>query len=223
MKHPIAALALVIAGGFHSYALSDDVTLTVNVTKLSDGRVRLNGKTNLPPGTKLMLSVQEKTESGFHGQSSCFISGRGEFSSEAFGPKSGLKDGRYVAGALMPIPAVQSSSVKEIIGKKGEHLTGSLVKKGRFGITVSQQAEFTIGTMPDAAQAERKKQADAATVELKKQLCIHLEQLLSFKDDPKFKHFGFGTGDHIIKPPQENSWVNSGSGRAPRLWYRAVS
>jgi len=24
-------------------------------------------------------------------------------------------------------------------------------------------------------------------------------------------------------PPQENSWVNSGSGRAPRLWYRAVS
>jgi len=24
-------------------------------------------------------------------------------------------------------------------------------------------------------------------------------------------------------PLQQNSWVNSGSGRSPRLWYRAVS
>lgn len=30
-------------------------------------------------------------------------------------------------------------------------------------------------------------------------------------------------GDRNNKPLQQNSWVNSGSGRSPRLWYRAVS
>jgi hypothetical protein len=47
-----------------------------------------------------MLSVQEKTEDGFLGQSSCFVSAKGEFDSEAFGPSGGLKDGRYLAEAI---------------------------------------------------------------------------------------------------------------------------
>jgi len=66
-----------------------------------------------------------------------------------------------------------------------------------------QQREFAIGALPDEAQDERKKQMDEATAKLKGQLCIHLEQLLEFKDEPKFKQFGFGTGGPY------NKWLKS--------------
>jgi hypothetical protein len=199
MKNFLIMLVCLTGNAFLMSALADNVMLTLEVAKLPDNRVRLSGKTNLPPGTKLMLSVQEEIGGGFYGQSSCSVSDKGEFNSEAFGPSGGLKDGRYVAQAMMPIPAVQSSAVKEIIGKNGENLTGSLVKKGELGVTVSKQTEFGIGASPDAAQAERKKQTEIASAELKKKLCIYLEQLLKFKDEPQFKELGFGRGGPYSK------------------------
>lgn len=93
--------------------------------------------------------------------------------------------------------------MQAIIGEKGQNLTGALVKKGGLGVTVSRQTEFVIGAEPDAAQKARKKEADGATSHLKKQLCVYLEQLLEFKDDPKFKQFGFGTGGPY------NKWLKS--------------
>ncbi len=168
--------------------------MTLNVTEMPDKRVRLNGTTNLPSGTKLMLSVQEKMDNGFLGDSSCSVSPDGGFEFEAFGPRGGLKDGRYVAEVTMPVAAVQPAAVKKVIGKNGEKLTGPLVENWSFGVTVSQQKEFTIGVMPDAAQAERKQQTEADTAALKRQLCIYLEQLLEFKDEPQFKKYGFGRG-----------------------------
>ncbi|MBU4317798.1 MAG: hypothetical protein KKF30_11060 [Proteobacteria bacterium] len=99
--------------------------------------------------------------------------------------------------------SVQPIAVKEIIGINGENLTGKLVTKDELGTTVSQQTEFTIGAAPDEAQVERKKQTELATAELKKQLCIYLEQLLSFKDDPIFKRFGFAIGGPY------NHWLTS--------------
>lgn len=203
MTRYIAILAMLLIPTTYSFALDGDVTLTLNVTKQSDKRVRLDGRTNLPPGTKLTLSVSEKIENGVLGQSSSFVSNDGTFESEAFGPKAGLKDGRYVAEATMPIPALQSAEVKRVIGTEGENLSGPLVEKGRFGVTVSQQAEFAIGANADAAQAERKSEAEAATAALKKSVCELLEQLLKFKDEPKFKKFGFGIGGPY------NKWLKS--------------
>lgn len=190
MTRFIAILTILIPTTY-SFALDGDVTLTLNVMKQSDKRVRLDGTTNLPPGTKLMLSVSEKIENGFLGQSSCFVSSDGTFESEAFGPKGGLEDGRYTADATMPIPRIQSAEVKRIIGSNGENLSGPLVEKGRFGVTVSQQVAFAIGENADAAQAERKGKAEASTAALKKSVCVLLEQLLEFKDEPNFKKFGF--------------------------------
>ena len=203
MTRYVAILGILLTSATYSIALDGDVTLTLNVTKQPDKRVQLKGTTNLPPGTKLMLSVSEKMEDGFLGQSSCFVSNDGTFESEAFGPKGGLKDGRYVAEATMPIPSVQSAEVKRVIGSKGENLSGPLVEKGRFGVTLSQQAEFAIGENADAAQAERKSDAEAATAALKKSVCELLEQLLKFKDEPKFKEYGFGTGGPY------NKWLKS--------------
>jgi hypothetical protein len=203
MKRYFTMLVFFLFWTVHTSAFGFDVTLTINVTKLPDNYVRISGTTNLPSGTKLMMSVEEKMDGGFFGQDSCVVSNEGTFSSESFGPKSGFEDGQYIAEVLMPIPAVQSTAVKKVIGTNGESLSGKLISKDELGLIVSQQTEFTIGATPDVAQAERKKQMELATTELKKQLCIYIEQLLNFKDDPNFKRFGFAT----VGP--YNQWLTS--------------
>src|SRR5687767_10889904 len=62
--------------------LDGDVTLTVEVTEVPDGRVRLNGRTSLPTDTKLMLSVEERAQGGFLGQSKCSVAADGSYNSE---------------------------------------------------------------------------------------------------------------------------------------------
>ncbi len=142
--------------------LGGDVTIKLHVTDLADHRVRIQGTTNLPTGTELMLSVDERAEGGFHGGSKCSVLADGSFQSELFGPANGLDEGAYVAKVLMPIPRVQPDHVRKIIGENGEKLTGPLVESGKIGITVSASQEFTIG---DAQASERQKERAAVRVQ----------------------------------------------------------
>jgi len=125
--------------------LDGDVRIELKVTELSGRRVHIHGTTNLPTDTQLMLSVKERTEGGFYGQSKCSVTADGSFQSESFGPANGLKDGTYVANVTMPIARVQPDHVRQIIGAKGENLTGPLVEAGDFGVTASANHVFTIG------------------------------------------------------------------------------
>lgn len=199
MARLFAISTLILVPTALSFASDRDVNLTLNVSIQPDKHVRLRGTTNLPPGTKLMLSIEERMENGFFGQSSCFVSSNGTFESEAFGPKGGLHDGQYVADVTMPVARVQSAEVQHIIGKDGQNLSGPLVEKGSFGVSVSRHADFSLGENPAAVQAERKKDTDVATAALKKNVCVLLEQLLGFKDEPKFKKYGFAIGGPYSK------------------------
>ena len=142
--------------------LDGEVTIKLNVTDLADHRVRIQGTTNLPTGTELMLSVDERAEGGFQGGSKCSVLADGSFQSELFGPANGLDEGAYVAQVLMPIPRVQPDHVRKIIGENGEKLMGPLVESGKIGITVSASQEFTIG---DAQASERQKERAAVRVQ----------------------------------------------------------
>lgn len=139
--------------------LDADVWLNVEVTELQDGRVRIGGSTNLPTGTRLMLSVEELAHGGFHGQSKCSVLAGGSIESEPFGPVTGLKDGKYSAEVLMPIPRVQPDHVKQIIGADGENLSGPLVDTGSLGASLSAEKEFTIGGV--LAASHQKERGDA--------------------------------------------------------------
>ena len=175
--------------------LDGDVTIDVNVTELPDRRVRIHGTTNLPGNTNLMLSIEERMQGGFRGQSKCSVASDGSFHSEAFGPRGGLKDGLYVAEVVMPIPRVQPDNVRKVIGENGEKLSGPLVENGSFGVTVSAEKEFTIGGVQAAqAQQQRAKDAEEAITKLKLDVCVQLERLLKFKDKQDFKIYGFGKG-----------------------------
>jgi DNA-directed RNA polymerase subunit RPC12/RpoP len=172
-----------------------NVQLELNVTELPERRVKLYGTTNLPAGTKLMLSVTETVANGFAGQSKLSVQADGSFSFESFGPKNGLHDGIYIAEALMPVPFVQPESVQKIIGRNGENLSGSLVKQGKIGITVSVKKEFSIGGKAAADQQQsRKSNAEKTVKKMKLALCVQLKILLQIKDKEDFKTFGFGKG-----------------------------
>lgn len=176
-------------------SLDGDVTIDVNVTELPGRRIRLDGTTNLPTNTNLMLSVEERVQGGFRGQSKCSVASDRSFSSEAFGPSGGLRDGLYIAEVMMPIPRVQPDDVKKIIGENGENLSGPLVEDGSLGVTVSAKREFTIGGAQAAqAQQQRAKDAEERIAGLKVATCVHLERLLEFKDKQDFKTYGFGGG-----------------------------
>lgn len=199
----VTPLLLVFTVCFSAVARGDDVKLELEVVSLPGKRVRLTGKTSLPPATALVLSVKEQADGGFLGQSQGIVTEGGAFESEVFGPKDGLGDGRYVAEVVMPIPTVQPPGVQTVIGRNGERLTGALVTKGDNGVTVKQRVSFSLGDAPDAAQAKRAKEVVAKTAALKKQLCIHLEQLEGFKNDADFKRVGFGVGGPY------NKWLKS--------------
>lgn len=180
--------------------LDGDVTININVIELPDRCVRLHATTNLPTNTNLMLSVKERMQGGFDGQSECSVAADGSFDSEAFGPRGGLKDGLYVAKIVMPYPHLQPKNVKKVIGESGEKLSGPLAENGSFGITVSAEKEFTIGGAQAAqAQQVRAKDAEESITKLKLDVCVQLERLLEFKDKQDFKEFGFGEGGQYNK------------------------
>lgn len=175
--------------------LNGDVTIDLTASELPDRRIRLHGTTNLPAGTTLMLSVAERMQGGFIGQTKGSVASDGSFSSDALGPTGGLKDGLYIAEVVMPVPSVQPDDARRIIGDNGEHLSGPLVENGAFGVTISTKKEFTVGgAQAVQAQKQRAKDAEEAIAELQFALAVHLEQLLVFKDAEGFRTFGFGRG-----------------------------
>lgn len=131
--------------------LSDGVMVEIEIDFSQAKRPVLTGKTNLPDGTELMTSVQGET-SDFFGQDRAAVE-NGSFRAGPFGPTSGLVNGKYVAGVGMPLPRLQSESVKSVIGENGENLKGPIVRRGALGLgaTVSVDKEFQIG---DEAQIE---------------------------------------------------------------------
>ena len=115
--------------------LDSDVVITISVSELPNRSVRVSGKTNLPTGTNLMLSVDEILSGGFRGQSKCDVAADGTFESEAFGSRDGLEDGVYLAEVLMPIPAVQPENVKMLLGKNGERLSRDDCSRPSFAVS----------------------------------------------------------------------------------------
>ena len=183
------------ASGTARKPLDGDVTIDVTVTELPDRRIRLHGTTNLPTNTNLMLSVEERMQGGFRGQSKCSVASDGSFSSEAFGPAGGLKDGLYIAEVMMPIPRMQSDGVRKLIGENGENLSGPLVENGTIGVTISAKKEFTIGGVQAVQpQKQRAKDVEESIAQLKFDVCVQLERLLEFKNKKDFKTYGFGRG-----------------------------
>ncbi len=153
----------------------------------------VHGKTNLPPGTILMISISDNATGQIRGQTKTTVKIDGGFMSEALGRN--LPDGTYTANVTMPVIATQPAEVQNRTGRNGEYLSGSILKRNDFDcIYISENKIFSIGDNPEQAEKEQKEKAEDQIKTFKRELCIHLEKLLSFKNNSDFIQNGFGRG-----------------------------
>jgi hypothetical protein len=112
---------------------------------------KIQGITNLPDGTELLISIS-RTASAYLAQDSVtVVNGRfhtGQFSAGG----RPLNPGSYKIEVVMPVPAVQPQPVQSVVGSRGELMTGKLVRPDPFG--TGQQVWYAVskelGGPPDA-------------------------------------------------------------------------
>lgn len=124
--------------------MAEAVTLTIEPTLVEGPRLRVTGRTNLPPATKLMVSVTGQGDIDFRGQAKCMVQPEQAFAAEPIGRASGLEPGEYEVNLTMPIAHVQPASVQQVIGESDEHLRGELVEDGAMGVTVRTSQSVTV-------------------------------------------------------------------------------
>ncbi len=129
------------------------VSLSVQPEIQTNRRVIVRGKTNLPPDTFLMISVQDELRWEPPCQTKAKVLSDGTYESELLGPLSGLKDGQYLASVTMPYARYQPEAVRRVIGDSGQNLKGPLADKGTFGNTVNAEKKFSVGG-EDAAETQ---------------------------------------------------------------------
>ena len=106
-----------------------------------------------------MITVT-RSQIGFEGSAKAQVYGGG-FQAGPFGPHTGLTPGSYKLEVMMPIPSVQSNNVREVIGHKGEKLTGTLVKQSEFREKyVAYTTSFKIAGQVDAKRDLAKRKSD---------------------------------------------------------------
>lgn len=134
--------------------LSVPIQLNAKATTTADGRVSIEGNTNLPDNTDLVVSL-ESASIGFNAQDESKVV-NGQFSAGPLGPTSGLTSASYTVEVLMPIPSVQPENVKKVLGEEGQYMSGPLVKDSGIGGKI---VEFTfkhvVGSQGEIVQSEQ--------------------------------------------------------------------
>lgn len=142
------ALALAVQP---AWALSVSITATVE----GGDKPTIVGKTNLPNGTELMVTLSRK-ESSYMAQDKTIVSD-GRFRAGPFSQRGApLNPGVYQIEVSSPLAALQPQSVRAVIGQDGGKLDGPFTKRSQFGGKVVEYRTTTkIGAAPISAEKDR--------------------------------------------------------------------
>ncbi|GGX91769.1 hypothetical protein GCM10007160_19070 [Litchfieldella qijiaojingensis] len=120
----------------------EPVDVTATGVQRPDGRLRVEGRTNLPDATELVVIV-ERRASGVRWRIRTSVND-GHFLAEPLGPGSGLPRGEYSITVSMQPASVQPGKVRAVIGEQGEYLRGPLTSESRHqGTIVEYSTPFT--------------------------------------------------------------------------------
>jgi hypothetical protein len=124
-----------------------------------------------------MIGLRRK-EVNYFAQAHVVVRG-GQFRSERFTALGKpLPPGSYSLEVIMPLASVQPSTVQDIIGKDGEHLTGRLVERSALGIVVNSVTTINVGGAPSRAADEAARRDNQAAMEKwRKESCQQIAQL----------------------------------------------
>jgi hypothetical protein len=119
------------------------LNVSINTAVQGGDKPVIDGQTNLPDNTDLMISIK-RNESSYGGQAKVKVTG-GKFHAGPFTQKGApFNPGIYTLLVTAPYAPTQPSSVQSIIGGHGENISGNLVKKGSLGKLVEYKTTFKI-------------------------------------------------------------------------------
>lgn len=114
------------------------VRCSIAALRVAGGGMQIQGDTNLPDGTNVMITIlnggQQKTEV----KGGRFQGGPFTFRGEAY------PAGKYDVRIVVPVAATQPPQVRAIIGEQGERLSGPLTEMSDFGKVVRFTTPVTL-------------------------------------------------------------------------------
>lgn len=118
-----------------------EVTVSAENTT-TNGKPVFEITSNLPDGTELLLTLENS--SGFTAQDKITLQ-NGQGKSSTFSAQGNSLSGTYTLKVTMGMPSLQNQSVQDVIGSKGEYMTGNIVKESSMaGNTYNSiEAEFS--------------------------------------------------------------------------------
>lgn len=170
MRNLIVLFLLIFAA---SEANAINVTLSANAE--GGDKPVIVGKTNLPDGTDLMISIK-RASSSYSGQSKVKVS-NGAFRTGPFTQKgAAFNPGTYELKVTTPYAQVQPKAVQAQIGERGEKLQGVLTKKGSTSRQVEYKTTFKVDGVVSAekdksARAQDKKDTQEWIIKSCKDIC----------------------------------------------------
>lgn len=152
-----AAAAALLLSGVASAATPLVFLVTGNP---AGGRPIVEGTTNLPDGTELLLTISRKAN-GYRGQDKFKVQG-GKFKSTQFtNHGAAFIPGKYVLEVVGPLASVQPAPVRAVIGDNYSNFSSPLIKRGSMGTTLRYEAPLVIpGQSNSAADLAARKQAE---------------------------------------------------------------
>ncbi len=160
MKNQIIFLFLLLLPATNVLAIN--VTLTTTVE--GNDKPVISGKTNLPDGTDLSVSLSRKSSS-YSGQ--CFTKvNNGQFKTTPYTQHGApLNPGNYVVSILTPYAPVQPKSVQKIIGGHGEYLKGALVKKEELGKLIRYKTTYKVAGLNSPQKDKEAREKEKVALE----------------------------------------------------------
>ena len=152
-----------------------DVTISVeNIA--ADEKPVFRIKSNLPDETELLLTLENT--SGFKAQDNVILQNC-QGTSRVFSEQGNALEGNYTLRVTTGMPSLQEQSVQDVIGSKGEYMTGNLIKEcSMAGDTYNSiEAEFSFNIDPN----------DSIGIEAPK-------ELIDYPDYPSVLDFGAYSG-----------------------------
>ena len=142
--------SLITSNGNES-SISEPQPLEVTVSAkntTTNGKPVFRITSNLPDRTELLLTLENA--SGFTAQDKITLQ-NGQGKSSTFSAQGNSLSGTYTLSVTMGMPSLQDQAVQDVIGSRGEYLTGNLIKEYNMGDGTynSIKAEFTFNIEPD--------------------------------------------------------------------------
>jgi hypothetical protein len=108
-------------------AKSREAIINIQLERNPSGGVRVFGNTNLPNQMEFMVDLRNRSI-GYFAQDKVTVA-NGNFTSAWFSNRgNSLPSGTYEVTITSPLPTFQPEPVQRVIGKKGENLSGKVVK-----------------------------------------------------------------------------------------------